>query len=268
MNIRKILSSVLTLSIVSFSTFNCAKTATGANADKIVQFTFKVKGNFILNRSEITYYLVLYAPVIENPVSNPLDPNIGPRINGPDLTRGNQFLEGRLPFIGQLPGDQQSKWTDFFYITFDGTRTIVGRGRPDSAGNPLIYDRNYANANTKPVTGSNGNINGYQIEFSVNDLNNGNVKNATKMNGNLASSESIDSGTGNVLDSWKGNIPFSLSLTNESPQSQQDINPNLVLRKIPDRPEPTLPTGVNPDDVNIVEFSARLICDVTCEVKS
>ncbi len=267
-NSIKILSFLLSFSVAALGTISCAKTATGADQDKIIQFTFKVKGNIILNRSDVTYYLVLYAPKIDNPASTPFDPKIGPRANAPDLTRGNQFLEGRLPFIGQLPGDQPSKWTDFFYITSDGNRTIVGRGRPDSAGNPLIYDRNYANVNTKPVAGTQGNVNGYQIEFSIRDLNNGQVANSASITGNLASSESIDTGTGTVFDNWKGNIPFILSLTTETQQSQQDINPNLVLRKIPDRPDPVLPSGVNPNDVNIVEFNARVICDVSCEVKT
>jgi hypothetical protein len=263
----KILSSLLTLTIIAFSSFNCARNATGEVQDKVIQFTFKVKGNMILNRSDITYYLVLYAPKIENPSATPLDPNTGPRVNGPDLTRGSQFLEGRLPFIGQLPGDQPSKWTDFFYITFDGTKTVVGRGRPDAAGNPLIYDRSYANVNTKPVTGNTGNTNGYQIEFSIRDLNNGTVNNATRINGNLATSESIDNGNGTVFDNWKGNIPFAISLTTETQQSQQDINPNIVLRKIPSRPDPSLPLNVNADDVNIVEFTARVICDVRCDAQ-
>lgn len=266
--ISKISSALLSVIIAAFAGLSCAKTATGANQDKVIQFTFRVKGNMILNRNDITYYLALYAPKVDNPLSTPLDPNIGPRVNCPDLARGSQFLEGRLPFIGQLPGDQPSKWTDFFYITSDGIRTIVGRGRPDTAGNPLIYDRNYANVNTKAVAGSNGFINGYQIEFSIRDLNNGQVANSTGLTGNLAVSESIDTGTGAVFDNWKGNIPFSLSLTTESQQYQQDINPNLVLRKIPDRPDPILPPGVNPDDVNIVEFSARVICDISCDIQT
>ncbi|GIW22192.1 MAG: hypothetical protein KatS3mg068_1199 [Candidatus Sericytochromatia bacterium] len=92
---------------------NCARTATSVNANKVMQFIFRTKADLVLNRSDITYYVIFYAP--ESTIPNQtLDPNVGPRVNAPDITRGIEFLEGRLPFIGQLPGDIKSEWTDFF----------------------------------------------------------------------------------------------------------------------------------------------------------
>jgi hypothetical protein len=260
--IKKLFKVAICISVItaSFSPFSCARTATTPVVNKVMQFAFRVKGNLVLNREDITYYLILYAPR----QSTPLDTNLGPRINSPDITKSQQFLEGRLPFIYQLPGDQPSKWTDFFYITYENGKTVVGRGRL-RGNNPEIYDRNYINPNTKPLNGPSGNVNGYQIEFLVCELNNGDCEQGTTQDqdlktitGNLASSDGINNGFGFIYDSWLNNSPFAISVNNESPQSQQDFNTNLVLRKIPNRPDPVVPNGVNPDDLNITEFTARI----------
>jgi hypothetical protein len=221
-----------------------------------MQFIFKTKGNLILNRSDITYYIIFNAPESTTP-NQPLDPNKGPRVNAPDITRGIEFLEGRLPFIGQLPGDIKSDWTDFFYITAVNGKTTVGRGRKDNLGNPIIYDRNYANQNTKPISDPSGLNNAFQIEFFLSDLNNG-KSNTTNINANIAVSDSIENGTGKIYDYWLGNIPFSISLNSTSQQSRQDNTPNLILKKIPNRPDPIIPPDINQDSLNIIEYIARV----------
>jgi hypothetical protein len=247
---------ILSLTFLFALNTNCARTATSINANKVMQFIFKTKGSLILDRSDITYYVIFYAPEHTTP-NQPLDPNIGPRVNAPDITRGIEFLEGRLPFIGQLPGDIKSEWTDFFYITAVNGKTVVGRGKKDNLGNPIIYDRNYANQNTKPITDPNGLKNGFQIEFFLSDLNNG-KNNTSTINGNIAVSDSIENGTGKIYDYWLGNIPFSISLNSTSQQSRQDNTQNIILRKVPNRPEPTIPNDINQDSLNIVEYIARV----------
>ena len=117
---------ILSITVLSL-TFACARTATDQIQNKVMQFIFKVKGKMLLNNSNITYYVILYAPQKDPDI--PFDTRIGPRVNAPDLTKGTQLLEGRLPFVGQLPGDEESKWTDFFYITSSAGETVVGRGR-------------------------------------------------------------------------------------------------------------------------------------------
>lgn len=248
------------ISILSLLLLSCANTATNPTQNKVMQFSFNVQGNMILNRSDITYYVVFYAPTLPDPTV-PLDTNIGPRINSPNVTVVREILEGRLPFVHQLPGDQETKWTDFFYITgkSDGVNTEIGRGKIQSDGKPIIYDRNYANTNTKPLTDPATNkINGYQIEFILSDLNNGQGTNASTITANIATSDNIDNGWGMIFDSWKGNVPFSISLESQTLQTEQDVNTALVMKKIISRPDPILPAGVSAEDVNIVKFTARI----------
>jgi len=237
---------------------SCARKATDPNQNKVMQFSFRVKDQIILDRNDLTYYVLFYAPKTDDE-NFVLNPNDGPRINAPDLTKGVELLEGRLPFVGQLPGDQESKWTDFFFITASGGKTIIGRGRKDEKGNPVIYDRNYVNQNTKPLTDTNGKVNGFQIEFFINSLNNGqNNSNTKTITVNLASGDSIDNGFGMIYDNWRNNTPFSLSLISEVQQTEQDINSAIVMRKVVGRPDPALPAAISPDNVNIVEYMARV----------
>lgn len=250
---KKILISLSFLLALSSA---CARTATSVNSNKVMQFTFKTKGSLVLNRSDITYYIVFNAP--ELPTANQiLDPNAGPRINAPDITRSIEFLEGRLPFIGELPGDTKSDWTDFFYITSVNGKTTVGRGKKDNTGNPIIYDRNYANQNTKLISDPNGLNNSFQIEFFLSDLNNG-KSNTTSITANIGVSDSIENGYGKIYDYWLGNIPFSISLNSTSQQSRQDNTASLVLKKIPNRPDPIIPSDINQDSLDIVEYIARV----------
>jgi len=245
--------------VFSLSLFSCANTATSPTQNRVMQFSFNVQGSMILNRTDVTYYVVFYAPTVVDS-SIPLDSNVGPRINAPNITVAREILEGRLPFVYQLPGDQETKWTDFFYITGkpDGINTEIGRGRLQANGTPIIYDRNYANSNTKPLVDSTtGKTNGYQIEFLLSDLNNGQGTNSNNITVNMATSDSVDNGYGMIFDSWKGNIPFSISLDSETLQTEQDVNAALVMKKVTSKPDPVLP-GVNIDDVNIVKYTARI----------
>lgn len=255
---RKLLAAFMSLVVFPVH-FSCAKTVTNPNQNTVLRFTFKVKGTLAI-REDITYYFVMYAPANDPNTTAIFDPTIGPRINSPDLAKGSSFLEGRLPFTGQLQGDLESKWTDFFYLTGSNGRTVIGRGRKDATGNPVIYDRNYINQNTIPVTNSSGKINGYQIEFfltTLNGLSNPNTS-PTSITANLGVSENIDSGNGNVYESWKNNTPFTIAVNSESQDTQVDITNDLVLRRLPLRPVPTIPLGLNADDINIVEYNTRV----------
>ncbi len=256
---NKIFKTVICLSviIVSVSPFSCARTATTPVINKGMQFSFRVKGNLILDREDITYYIIFYVPRKNDPVET----NLGPRVNAPDITKSAQFLEGRLPFIYQLPGDQPSKWTDFFSITSVNGKPTIARGRL-RGNNPEIWEPNYNNPGNIELKGANGKTNGYQLEFLLCELNNGDCENENiqgkdlkTITGNLSSSNNI----GSIYDSWLNNQPFSISVTNDSPQSQQDFSPTLVLRKVPNRPDPVIPAGVNPDDLNITELTARIV---------
>ena len=244
---------ISSLTILSAS-YSCARTVSNPNQNKVLQFSFQVKGKIAI-RSDITYYFVLYAPKADNDALT-LDPAIGPRMNAPDLTKGSSFLEGRLPFIGKIQGDLDSKWTDFFFLTGVNGNPTVGRGRIDSSGNPVIDNRNYVNQNTRFLTSQNGKNDTYQIEFFLSSLNGG-QSNTNTINAILGVSESIDTGTGNIFDSWKNNVPFSIDVKSTSPATQDDTL-DLVLRRLPLRAIPQIPLGLNPDDINIVKFNSRV----------
>ncbi len=252
---KKLLSTLASLLILSLGS-NCAKTVTNPNQNVVLRFTFKVKGTLAI-RDDITYYFVMNAPATSS--TSTFDSTIGPRINAPDLTKGSTFLEGRLPFTGRIQGDLESFWTDFFYLTGSNGKIVIGRGRKDSTGNPVIYDRNYISPNTIPLS-QNNKVNGYQIEFFLTSLNGlkDTKTSPTKITANLAVSESIDDGQGNVYEDWKNNTPFEIDLTSESQNTQVDTRSDLVLRRLPLRPIPTVPIGINPDDINITEYNVRI----------
>ena len=254
-NKRNILLTLMSFITVSSASYSCAKTVSNPNQNKVLQFSFQVKGTLAI-REDITYYFVINAPRADNDALT-LDPNIGPRMNAPDLTKGSSFLEGRLPFIGKIQGDIDSRWTDFFYLTGVNGVPTVGRGRIDTTGNPVIYDRNYINQNTKFLPSTSGRNDTFQIEFFLSNLNSG-QSNTNTINANLGVSENIDSGTGNVYESWRNNTPFSIDVKSNSPSTQEDTNASIVLRRLPLRPDPQLPLGLNPDDVNIVKYNARV----------
>lgn len=252
---KKLLSILASVLVLSLSA-NCAKTVTNPNQNVVLRFIFKVKGTLAI-RNDITYYFVINAPATNTAV---FDPTIGPRINAPDLTKGSTFLEGRLPFTGRVAGDLESFWTDFFYLTGSDGKIVIGRGRKDTTGNPVIYERNYISPNTIPLYNQSNRINGYQIEFFLSSLDGLTNPNTTprSITANLAVSESIDNGNGNVFDSWKNNTPFSIDITSESQDTQVDTTPNLVLRRLPLRPIPQIPVGVVEDDLNITEYIVRI----------
>ncbi|MFN8575676.1 MAG: hypothetical protein U0354_02350 [Candidatus Sericytochromatia bacterium] len=246
---------LLSISLLALSiTTNCAKTVTDQNQNTVLRFIFKVRGTLAIS-NDITYYLVLNAP--NNTTT--YDPNIGPRINGPDLIKGSNLLEGRIPFTGKLVGDLDSVWTDFFYFTGVDGKMIVGRGRKDSTGNPIIYDRNYLNPNTKPYI-ENNKVKGFQLEFFLTSLNGLKDSKASpkKITANLAVSQNIDKGSGEVYDSWNNNTAFDIDLSSEAQDTKVDARTDLVLRKLPLRPAPVLPLGINSDDINLIEYTLRI----------
>lgn len=241
-------SMLLSTSIVT----SCARTVTPKNQDKNLNITFKVKGTMRLDNPNVTYYVLLYAPNVIN--ESQFNPDDGPRMNAPDLTKTNIELEGRLPFMGKLPADRVSKCTDFYYITQFNSRTIVGRGKVDSdkEGNPTkatIYDRNYNNPQTKPE----GN-NAYTLQIPISDLNAGAGTNAKRITVSFGVGDNIEiGGQGYVFDNWRNNTPLTIDL-DKSIQDTLNDDSNPVMRQIifPNRNiTPVLPSGVFMDDVNI-----------------
>ncbi|PIQ26690.1 hypothetical protein COW36_00975 [bacterium (Candidatus Blackallbacteria) CG17_big_fil_post_rev_8_21_14_2_50_48_46] len=227
-----------------------------ANFNKRVVFQFFVQGKLALNNENVTYYILINAPSGKKDV--PLNPSTnGPRVNAPSLNDGPQFLAGRLPFIGQLPGDIASEWTDFYYLqgTADGQGTM-GRGRFNNATKaPEIIQRNYPINNlwSKKTDSS------FEVQILVNDLTSG-TDTPGNLVFNLATSDSIDTGQGYVYDYWRSNIPFSVQTKTINSQIQdQDPNGQIIMRQIPGKPLPQLPIGVNQADVNIVSYNYRII---------
>ncbi|MGV3522848.1 MAG: hypothetical protein ACO1RX_01410 [Candidatus Sericytochromatia bacterium] len=251
-NILKPLALALLAGLLAFS--SCARTVRdiSAGARRIV-FQLSVRGRLALNNPNVTYYIVLNAPEQSNLTLDPATQ--GPRINGPSLNDPATTLFGRLPFLGLLPGDIQSEWTDFYFLqgTADG-QGMVGRGVRRSDGTPEIVLRNYSSALWKKVSDST-----VEIQMVFSDL----VPTTNFPNNfvvHLATSDSIDTGQGYVYDWWRSNLPFSIDTApNNTPISDQDVNSQLVLRQIPGKPLPVLPTGVNPDDVNILSYEYRVL---------
>lgn len=235
-------------------TVSCARTVRDPSAlAKQLVFDFSVAGKLALNNERITYYIILNAPSEANAE---IDPGTrGPRVNGPSLNDTPDFLAGRLPFVGALPGDINSEWTDFFYITGtpDGKGT-VGQGKLLEGAVPQIIERNYADNNWNKISDSTLQI---RILFSSLSSRASVPKNFTV---NLASGDSLDFGQGFVYDWWRSNIPFSVETdTINSEVEDIDPNPELVMRLIPGKPLPTLPAGVNPADVNITSYKYKIV---------
>lgn len=248
---------VLTLALAQ----SCARTATSPIKNKVLSFTLKVNGEMKF-RDDITYYIVLYAPKLDtNSVS--FDTSIGPRINAPDLTRTTTFLEGRLPFMGALPSDRQSKWTDFFYITGDASgKPILGKGHFVSStssvfGTAIIDIKNINDSNNKTTTEIPPK--GFSFQVPLEDLNNGQGTTSKIITANVAVSDSIDNGQGAIFDRWQGNQPFQINLENPTEQNFID-NSNILNRvRLDARIYPDIPFGLNESSFNITSVSIRVI---------
>ncbi len=221
-------------------------------------FQFSVAGTLPLNRSDITFYIVMNAP------DGAKDQNIdvatqGPRINGPSLNDTNINLRGRLPFTGLLPGDVESVWTDFYFIqgSADG-RGVVGRGVRLPDGTPEITVRNYAQAFWRSVS-----PNTFEIQMLYSDIFANAAEYPANIAVNLAASDNIDTGQGFVFDWWLSNIPFSITTApNNTDITNRDPNNQLIMRPMPigaNKPQPQLPTGLNANDLNIVSYQYRII---------
>jgi hypothetical protein len=227
-----------------------------AGFNKRIVFQFSVQGQLALNNENVTYYIVLNAPTGRK--DQPLDPATeGPRVNGPSLNDLPQFLAGRLPFIGLLPGDVDSRWTDFYYLqgTADG-KGAMGRGRLNPLTRvPEIIQRNYPIDNLwRKVSDST-----FEVQILLSDLSGGSEAPANFVV-NLASSDSIDNGQGYLYDYWRSNIPFAVRTgTLNSLIEDRDPNPQIIMRLIPGKPIPQLPLGINQADVNIISYNYRII---------
>lgn len=253
--LRHLLLFVLLVSAALLS--GCAKKIRDiAGFNKRVVFQFTVQGKLALDNENITYYIVINAP--SGRKDQPLDPaTSGPRINAPSLNDLPQFLAGRLPFIGALPGDVDSQWTDFYYLqgTADG-KGAMGRGRwnPISRA-PEIVQRNYPIDNLWRKLSESS----FEVQILFSDLTSASDAPANFVF-NLASSDSIDTGQGFLYDYWRANIPFAVRTGTVNSQVEDlDPNPQIILRPIPGRPLPQLPPGVNPADVNILSYKYRIV---------
>ncbi len=236
----------------------CARTVerNKVNSRRIL-FQFSVEGSLALNNPNITYYIVINAPKTPNVAVDAATQ--GPRINGANVNFPNSALEGRLPFTNPpLGADVESIWTHFYFIqgTADGKGTI-GLGRKLENGGVEIVQRNYADALWSQTSQSS-----LEIQLLLSDL--GYKDPATEapnnLTFNLASSDNFDTGFGFVFDWWKGNLPFAVNTAaTGTPISDLDITPNLVMRLIPGKPQPVLPTGVQVSQVNLVGYEYRVL---------
>lgn len=240
-------------------TVSCANTAKKSKTQSLTLiFDFKIKGQFALINPNITYYVIIYSPALAG-TTTAFDTSEGPRINGPILTKGPEFLDGRLPFTGALQNDAKSLWTDFFYLTGtpDG-QGKVGKGKNLSKGknendNPLI---DVYGTYPREMWSVTGNI--FQLKIDLSQLSSqdgipeAQRKIPDKITMNLVVGDNIDyPGTGSVYDRWKGNLPFVISTEKGNSQKDDDITQTPVMLQIPIRPLPTLPQGINPADVDI-----------------
>lgn len=231
------------------SVSSCAKTVTNfAAAGKTIVFQFSVKGAFLLNNPNITYYIVLNVPQEKDAqIEVTTD---GPRINGPANNDTNALPTGRLPFLGQLPQDIESKWTHFYYI----------QGTPDGAGNVGIGEKrengvaftelNYNKSFWKRVNNST-----FELQILFGNLFGTKVPKNIAVN--LATSDNIETGNGFVYDSWRLNVPFSIETANQVLFQDQDPGVGLVMRDLSifNKPLPQLPAGVSADSVDITSYS-------------
>lgn len=239
--------------------FGCANKVTRgvAATQKQVVFEFSVKGKLALTNPNVTYYIVIYAPA-DKKGQDIVPATDGPRFNGPALNFGPQVLDGRLPFIGLLPGDQTSKWTDFYYLkgSTDGKGTM-GRGKLNAGQKPEIVQANYP-LNTLWRVKSEST---FEVQIRLADLTSGIDNAPNNLVFHLGTSDNIDEGgQGYVFDYWRNNIPFLIQTNNfNSPIQDRDETAQLVMRQIQGKPLPQLPPGVTNNDVDILSYSYRII---------
>lgn len=225
----------------------CAYTAPNApgSGRKALIFRMDVEGTYQATNPNLTYYIVFNAP--KEP---PTDVLVGPRFNGPDISKAKDFIEGRLPFIYRLPNDLPSIWTDFYFFagTPDG-RGRVGRGTIRE-NLPVIIDENYAqNQWALQNNGKTLQLTIFLDQLSVN-------QDPAKIGVSLGTGDSVSSGYGMIYDRWKNNVPFQLDVS-PTQQRDLDISPATPI-SVPNRPLTQLPPGVPLTDVNIVGWEARL----------
>jgi hypothetical protein len=253
-------SPVVPIFLLLFLLVGCANKVTRGTASfqKQIVFEFTVRGNLALSNPNVTYYIGINAPADKKDLE--IDPaSLGPRMNGPALNFGPQILTGRVPFTGLIPGDVESKWTNFYYLkgSSDGKGT-VGFGRLSSDNTtPEIIQRNYPINNLWRVKSPST----FEVQIRLADLACGTENVPKNLVFNLATGDNIDEGgQGFVYDYWRNNLPFAIQTTEiNSPRQDQDTNTQLIMRQIPGKPLPQLPPGVNPDDVNILSYTYRII---------
>jgi hypothetical protein len=237
--------------------------------NKRVLFQFTVQGRLALNNPNVTYYIVLNAP--SGRPDSTIDPTLeGPRVNGVSLNNGAEFLLGRLPFVGLLPGDIESKWTDFYYLQGSASGTgVMGRGRLVN-GVPEILVRNYPNSLWRVLNDSS-----FEVQILFSDLTSAvaaadaatpGAVTATppppplNFTANLATGDNIEvGGQGFLFDRWRANVPFAIRTDVGTPFEDLDPDTQLVMRQIPGKIIPQLPPGVNAADVNISAYRYQII---------
>lgn len=238
---------LLTFLAAGLTVSACAYTAPNAagSGRKALIFKMDVEGTYQVTNPNVTYYVVFNAPA-----EAPTDPLVGPRFNGPDISKAHDFIEGRLPFIYRLPNDLPSIWTDFYFFagTADG-KGRIGRGTIRE-GLPVVIDENYAqNQWAIQNNGKSLQMTIFLDQLSVN-------QNPSKIGVSLGTGDSITNGYGMIYDRWKNNVPFQLDV---SPTQQRDIDISPASPiSVPNRPLTQLPPGVNLGDVNITGWEARL----------
>jgi hypothetical protein len=238
---------LLTLLAGAMTLSACAYTApnVGGAGRKALIFRMDVEGTYQAANADVTYYMVFNAPT-----TPPTDALVGPRFNGPDISKARDFIEGRLPFIYRLPNDLPSIWTDFYF--FQGTPDGKGRvGRGTIRENlPVVIDENYAQ-NQWQLTNNGKTL---QLTIFLDQLTVN--QDPSKIGVSLGTGDSIVSGYGMIFDRWKNNIPFQLDIS-PTQQRDLDITPATPI-SVPNRPMTQLPPGVTPADINIVGWEARL----------
>jgi hypothetical protein len=245
--------------LVLFLFFGCANKVTRgvAATQKQIVFEFTVKGKLALNNPNVTYYIAIYAPADKK--GQVLNASTeGPRFNGPALNFGPQVLDGRLPFIGLLPGDQESKWTDFYYLKGSGDgQGTMGRGKLNAGKQPEIVQPNYPFNNLWRIKSPST----FEVQIRLADLTSG-IENApNNLVFQIGTGDNIsEGGQGFVFDYWRTNLPFAIQTTQfNSPIQDRDETAQLIMRQIPGKPLPQLPAGVTANDVDILSYSYRII---------
>jgi hypothetical protein len=235
-----LLASALTLSACAYTAPNV-----GGAGRKALIFRMDVEGTYQITNPNVTYYVVFNAPE-----AAPSDALVGPRFNGPDISKARDFIEGRLPFIYRLPNDLPSTWTDFYFL--QGTPDGKGRvGRGTLRENlPVIIDENYAQ-NQWAITNNGKTL---QLTIFLDQLTVN--QNPNRIGVSLGTGDSITNGYGMIFDRWKNNVPFQLEVS-PTQQRDLDISPAMPI-SVPNRPPTQLPPGATLPDLNIVGWEARL----------